>query len=154
MAEAPFDNRSRSGFAVDGDLRATARPVRRGEKNAFLDVRLTSRRFEQPTSSVWQNAKHRPSVADALQPHIRVDVKAQSKGLFFGWLACFGGTQAVGSLERPPIMAQENPALVNEAEARFIAIMCESYHCSRGLVEAFDIDLVRARDDLVAEPFL
>ena len=38
VAKAPFDNHAGSGFTMDDDLGATARPIRRREKNAFLDA--------------------------------------------------------------------------------------------------------------------
>jgi hypothetical protein len=37
VAKAPFDNHAGFGFTLDDDLGATARPIRRREKNAFLD---------------------------------------------------------------------------------------------------------------------
>src|SRR5208283_4106890 len=103
-----------AGFSVDGDLSATARPVRRREKNAFLDVGLSSRRFEEPASSVWQNAKHGTAFADALQAHIRMDVEAQSEGVTFDGLVCLsGGAQMIGSSERLAVLAQQNAALMD-----------------------------------------
>src|SRR5438128_10368049 len=42
VAKAPFDNQAGSSFTVDDDLGGTARPIRRREKNAFLDACLPS----------------------------------------------------------------------------------------------------------------
>ena len=98
---------------MDGDLSTTARPVRRRKKNAFLDVGLSSRRFEEPASSVWQNAKHGTAFADALQAHIRMDVEAQSEGVTFDGLIWLSGAQMIGSSERLAVLAQQNAALMD-----------------------------------------
>src|ERR1700730_6231889 len=154
MAETPFDNRFWSGFVVDGDLGAPARSVRRREKNAFLDMSLPGRCFEEPASPVWQNAKHGTAFANALQAHVRMDVKSQGERMPFDRLACRGGAQAIAPVERPAVLAQQKAALVNDAEPWLVTIMREHGPCSRRLVVALDIDFVRTRDDLVAKPFV
>ena len=66
VAKAPFDDHAGSGFTLDDDLGATARPIRRREKNAFLDDGLSGRCLEKPSSSVRQNTKHGTAVANPL----------------------------------------------------------------------------------------
>src|ERR1700720_4031178 len=63
VAKAPVDNHVGSGFTVDDDLGATARPIRRREKNAFLDACLPGRCLEKPSSPVRQNTKHGTALA-------------------------------------------------------------------------------------------
>src|SRR5664279_3237653 len=154
MAETPFDNRIGTRFAVNGDLGATARPIRRGEKYAFLDSGLPSRIFEQPAFSIWQNAQHGAAFAHALEPHVRMNVEADGEGICFGLLARLGGAQTIRAAERFAVRAQHDAALVNQAKPRLVAIMGNDDHCSHWLVVALDVDLVRARDNLIAEPFL
>jgi hypothetical protein len=66
VANAPFDDHAGSTFTVDDDLGATARPIRRREKNALLDGCLLGRRFEKPSSPVRQNTQHGAALANSL----------------------------------------------------------------------------------------
>ena len=66
VAKAPFDDHAGSGFTLDDDLGATARPVRHSKKNALFDDGLSGRCLEKPSSSVRQNTKHGTAVANPL----------------------------------------------------------------------------------------
>ncbi len=63
-----------------------------------------------------------------------------------------GGAHAVRPVEAPAVAAQGDAALMDEAEARLIAIVLDDEAHARRALAALDVDAVRSRDDFIVKP--